>query len=225
MNRSRVLFSLIAFAVLVVTFLGTVRADTRDKKTVLTFSHSIEVPGNVILPAGKYIFKLHNSSYRNIVQIWNADESKIITTILAISDVRLKPSEKSIVEFNEQKGSAPHTLRAWFYPGETIGRAFVYPKQRAEELAKTNDVDVPAETVLAAASELETVPLVAITPADHEESLLQAFDVAPTQVEIAEASLPQELPHTASSNPLIALLGTGFIGAALCLKRLARQAS
>jgi hypothetical protein len=225
MKMLRVFLGVVAFAALFATFVGSARANTRDKKTILTFSHPIEVPGNVVLPAGKYIFKLHDSSYRNIVQIWNANESKLITTILAISDVRLTPSEKPIVEFNEQAGSAPHTVRAWFYPGETIGRAFVYSKPRAEELAKINDVDVPAETVQAAVSELATVPLVAITPEDREETIAQAFDAPVLQAEIAEAVVPQELPHTASSTPLIALLGTGLIGAALGLKRWAGQQS
>jgi hypothetical protein len=223
MKIFRVLLTVVSLAVLSAAFLGSARADNRDKKTILTFSHPIEVPGNVVLPAGKYVFKLHDSSYRNIVQIWNADESKLITTILAISDEHLTPSEGTVIEFHEQAGNAPHTVRAWFYPGETIGRAFVYPKARAEELAKTNDVIVPAETVQATPSELATVPLVAITPENKEEPVEQAFDTTPAQTEVAEAKVAQELPHTASSTPLIALLGTGFIGAALGLKRLARQ--
>lgn len=194
MKLFRILLAVVAVAVLGSTFLGTARADLRNKKTILTFSHPVEVPGNVVLPAGKYVFKLHDSANRNIVQIWSADETKLITTILAISDQKLRPSEKTIIEFREQTGNVPHAIRAWFYPGETVGRAFVYPKARAEELAKTNDVIVPAETVEAPQNQLTTVLLVAITPQEKEEPIEQAFAVAPAQTAPAEVEVAQELP-------------------------------
>ena len=44
-------------------------ADAWDKKTIVTFSSSVEVPGKV-LPAGKYVMKLVDSpSDRHIVRI------------------------------------------------------------------------------------------------------------------------------------------------------------
>ena len=223
MKIFRVLVALLSLAVLGTAFVTPSRADSRDKKTVLTFSHPVEVPGKVILPAGKYVFKLHDSSYRNIVQIWNADESQIITTILAISDYRLTPTEGTVIEFHERAGNAPNAVRAWFYPGEQMGREFVYPKSRAEELARTNDVIVPAETVAATPSELATVPLVAITPEAKEEPVEEAIETTPQSVQVAENVTSEELPRTASTTPLIALIGVGLIGTALGLRRLAQH--
>ena len=53
----------------------TVKADQWDKKTYLTFSDSVQVPG-ATLPAGKYIFKLLESpSDRYVVQIFNEREN------------------------------------------------------------------------------------------------------------------------------------------------------
>ena len=50
-----------------------VRADEWNKKTVMTFSQPVEIPGQ-ILPAGTYTFKLVDSaSDRHIVQFFNAD--------------------------------------------------------------------------------------------------------------------------------------------------------
>src|ERR1700691_4301719 len=98
MKLFRVLLAVVAVAMLGSTFLGTARADLRNK-TVLTFSHPVEVPGNIVLPAGKYVFKVHDSANRTIVQIWNADEKKLITMFLTISDQKVRPSEKSIIEF------------------------------------------------------------------------------------------------------------------------------
>lgn len=72
-------------------------ADQWDKKTTVTFSAPVEVPGKV-LPAGTYVFKLLDSpSERHIVQIYDADQRKLYATILAVPDYRLKPSDKPVI--------------------------------------------------------------------------------------------------------------------------------
>ena len=54
------------------------RADQWNKKTIVTFNQPMEVPGNMTLPAGKYVFKLLDSNaFRHIVQIWNEDETHL----------------------------------------------------------------------------------------------------------------------------------------------------
>ena len=70
------------------------RADEWNKKTVMTVSEPIQVP-NKVLPAGTYVIKLLDSpSDRHIVQIFNADETKLQTTILAIPNYRIQPTGK-----------------------------------------------------------------------------------------------------------------------------------
>lgn len=120
----------VCFALLCATLGPSLRADTWDKKTIVTFGDSVEIPGQV-LPAGTYVFKLANSSSnRHIVQIWNEDETQIFATILTIPEYRLDPAETTIFEFDERPGDSPMALRTWFYPGETIGDEFVYPHYR-----------------------------------------------------------------------------------------------
>jgi hypothetical protein len=69
--------------------------DQWNKKTIVTFSHPVEVAGNMVLPAGKYVFKLAEfSSSRHFVQIWNEDETKLLTTLIAIPNYRLEPTGK-----------------------------------------------------------------------------------------------------------------------------------
>src|ERR1041385_358612 len=70
------------------------RADEWNRKTTMTFSGPVEIPGvhlkgwNV-LPAGTYVFKILDSqSDRHIVQIFNKDETIIYATILAIPNYR-----------------------------------------------------------------------------------------------------------------------------------------
>ena len=105
---------------------GGSKADAWSKKTIVTFSDSVEIPGQV-LPAGTYVFKLVDSpSNRHIVQIWTEDESQILATIFTVPMYRFEPPDQPLFEFDERPGDSPQALRAWFYPGETAGQEFVY---------------------------------------------------------------------------------------------------
>jgi hypothetical protein len=217
----------LALALLVGMFLNPARADQWNKKTILTFSQPIEVPGKV-LPAGTYTFKLLDSnSYRHIVQIWNADGTELITTILAIPNYQLEPKEETVIKFHERPGDSPEALRAWFYPGDNFGQEFVYPKTRAIQLAQASNEIVPAETVEPTASTLRTVPLVAVTPQMKEEPVAEAIQVLPlhhpAETTPAPVTVAKELPKTGSPIPLVGLLGLTFIGLAFGLKLLAKQ--
>jgi LPXTG-motif cell wall-anchored protein len=229
------------FAVLALTLLGATlapgaRADEWNKKTVMTFSQPVEIPGQ-ILPAGTYTFVLLDSpADRHIVQIFNADGSQIITTVLAINNYRLKPTGDTVVKFAERSGDNPEALKAWFYPGDNFGQEFVYPKQRAIELAVIVKEPVPA---LAADTDIKIVPIVAETPEQKEVPVTEAIMVTPAPAEVVtptpvvEATTPapavetapapfvetKQLPQTASQLPLIVLLGLMSLGVALVLKR------
>lgn len=196
-------------------------ADAWNKKTQLTFSHPVEVPG-MVLPAGTYTFKLlPTMGSRNVVQIYNEDETKLLTTILTISDYRLTPAEDTIIEFHERQAGAPAALRSWFYPGDNFGREFVYPKKRAVQLAQEAQAPVPAEAVEVPATKLETVPLIAVTPEAKEEPITEAFETTPPASEVAQQTpAPATLPKTASPTPLIALVGFISIIAGFGLKLL-----
>jgi hypothetical protein len=120
-------------AVLCAMIVTAARADNWDKKTIVTFSDSVEIPGQV-LPAGTYVFKLANStSDRHIVQIWNGDETLILATILAIPNYHLDPPDGTTFEFDERPGDSPMALHSWFYPGDNTGQEFVYPRYRLTE--------------------------------------------------------------------------------------------
>lgn len=112
------------------------RADEWNKKTILTFSGPVQIPG-ATLAAGTYVFKLADlQSNRHVVQIFDKDEKNIYGTILAIPDQKLEPSDKPVVMFAERPAGTPQAVKAWFYPGETIGNEFVYPKDQAMKIAR-----------------------------------------------------------------------------------------
>jgi hypothetical protein len=108
------------------TFAPSVLADQWDKKTIVTFNESVEIPGQV-LQAGTYIFKLADSPInRHIVQIWNADENEILATILTVPATRLEVPHDSVFEFDERPSDSPPALKVWFYPGSSTGEEFIY---------------------------------------------------------------------------------------------------
>jgi hypothetical protein len=117
-------------------------ADERDKKTIVTFSAPVEIPGKA-LPAGTYVFKLLDStSNRNIFQIFDKDEKQLIATLLAIPDYRLKPADKPVITFEERPSGTPEAIKAFFYPGDDYGLQLVYPHDRAVQIAKRTKQNV-----------------------------------------------------------------------------------
>ena len=118
--------TMLLFIVFGVTLAPGARADQWDKKTVVTFSDAVEIPGQV-LPAGTYVFKLANlASERHIVQVWNADENQLLATILTIPNTRLEAPDQSIFQLEERPGDSPMALKVWFYPGNNEGEEFLY---------------------------------------------------------------------------------------------------
>jgi hypothetical protein len=233
MKPFKALLSLFAVVLLGPVVLPGAKADTWNKKTVVTFSQPVEIPGK-ILPAGTYTFQLLDSlSDRHIVQVFNADGSQIIATILAINNYRLTPTGDNVMKFSERPGDSPEALRAWFYPGDSFGQEFVYPRARAIQLAQTTQVIVPAvaaETI--DDSTMKTAPIVAVTPDQKEVEVTTVIQTTPpaevvktAPVAVAAAPETEELPKTASSMPLIALLGGLSISLALGLKLFLKRAS
>jgi len=132
--------SIVGVVVLAASSLGLLapqgQGDESDKKTILTFSAPVEVPGRV-LPAGTYVFKLLDSQAdRHIVQIFDKDQKHMIGTVLAVPDERLEPRGKTIISFDERPTGSPEALGACFYPGNTIGQQFVYPHSCEEEITR-----------------------------------------------------------------------------------------
>ena len=125
-----------------ILLLGTANADPWNKKTYITTSRAIEVPG-AVLPPGKYVFKLLDSSAnRHIVQIMNDRENHVYATNLAIPAQRMEPADKTVLTFYEMPGGGPEPVHKWFYPGDTFGQEFAYPKKRALEISRATGQNV-----------------------------------------------------------------------------------
>ena len=217
--------TVLCLAVLCLLVAPTATADEWNRKTVVTFSGPVEVPGvgAQILPAGTYIFKILDSqSDRHIVQIFNQDETHVFTTILAIPNYRLKTTDKTVITFSERPAGQPEALKAWFYPGHEWGEEFVYAKSRAVELAKETNEPVlatPIELAAAPVEALKTAPVEAVAPTGEPVELAQVVEPPPAAAAEPQPVAPAALPKTASPLFLIALIGLLALagGAALTL--------
>jgi LPXTG-motif cell wall-anchored protein len=186
------------------------KADDSNEKTTIVLNQPVEVPGvgqHLLMP-GTYVFKLLNSPVdRHIVEIYNQDETKILTTVLTITNHRAHATNNSVVTFSERPAGEPQAVKAWFFSGQHYGEQFVWDRPKAIILAKeTNEVVLSTPVVVDAPVEaLKTAPLEAVTPTG--ETVETAVVVAAPSVEVASAAPAPMLPKTGSDLPLIGLAG------------------
>ncbi|MGH9678555.1 MAG: LPXTG cell wall anchor domain-containing protein, partial [Candidatus Acidiferrales bacterium] len=130
----------------------------------------------------------------------------LYATILAIPNYRVTATDKTVVKFSETAAGAPNAVKEWFYPGHSNGVEFVYPKQRAVELAEASNEPVTsmpeemgAEVTQPPQQAFENAPIKVEEPGGKEVEVAEAFPPASTRL--------TELPKTASDLPLIGLVG------------------
>jgi hypothetical protein len=243
MKFSRTVPTMFCLALMGAILSPSANADAWDKKTTITFSGPVQIPavhqpGFGVLPPGTYVFKVVDSgSNRHIVQIFSKDELTVYATILAIPNLRMKATDKTVITFRERPAGQPEALHAWFYPGKEWGEEFVYPKAQAFELAKSTStpvLEMPATVTVEAAkpeepkviAELKQAPVTAVEPSGKEVEIAQVVTPPPAaETLVAQATPAPEpaLPKTASPLPLIALLGLLALGGGLTLRAVATR--
>lgn len=145
-------------------------AQPLDKRVIFSFSAPITLPG-VTLPTGTYLFRVPSPN-RNVIHVLSADGTKIYGTFFAISAHRNVRPEKPEVRFMETASSMPHAIRTWWYPGDSTGFEFIYPKEQARLLAKGNTESVlttKAQTTTTA--QTETTDLTRISASGVETTV------------------------------------------------------
>ena len=153
------LLSVCLFAVLAVFSSTSANAQTFDQRTYFTFSQPVSLPG-VTLPAGKYMFRIvDTTSSRRIVQVLDADGRKPYAMLMSMPTFSATVPSEPEVRFKERPAGLPSAVEAWYYPGQSMGREFIYPKKQERLVAgagmNTADAAVPATpiaTALGAAS-------------------------------------------------------------------------
>lgn len=178
-------------------FAPALRADEWNKKTILTVNEAIQVPNKTLEP-GKYVMKLLDSpSNRHIVQIFDANEQHLITTVLAIPNYRLQPTGRTQFGFWETPAGQPKALRSWFYPGDNFGQEFAYPKNEAMQIASTTHQSVPT-TYAQSEADLTTAKVGTVDQVGTERELdkqTYAQNNTPTGTAAERPATPRETPQ------------------------------
>ena len=231
-----VITTICSIAVAIALCAACARADEWDKRTVLTVNQPIQIRNRLLEP-GTYVFRLLNSSSdRHTVQIFNGDQTRIIDTVFAIPRYRLQAADKSEFSFWETPPGTARALRAWFYPGDTIGQEFPYPKSSAVLTGSLNTpppgpmtpptADAAPAPAPAAQQESEAAePPPPSQPAEMAEAAASPEpapqpqpvpEQQPAAQEPAPAPAPspaeETLPKTASPYPPIGLAGLLLVG-------------
>ena len=143
----------IAAAVFTAAFLtAATSASAQDsninQRTFLTFSGPVQMPG-VTLPAGKYVFRLADTSLHNVMQVLDGDEKRIIGQWFFIPKNRTTEEAnaangKPVVMFREMPEGMTPAIQYYFYPTDLTGKEFIYPKDQALKIAAATHESVLA---------------------------------------------------------------------------------
>jgi len=137
-------FVAILFLLAVLVALPAARADQSNQANKVTFSQPVQIPGRV-LPAGTYWFELpEDISEHYLVRIYSADRSVLYATLFAYNSERATATDRTVFGLAERGSAQPQAIVTWFYPGESTGHRFLYPKQVEKELASVRLVNVMA---------------------------------------------------------------------------------
>ena len=117
--------------------------DTHDK-TIMTFSAPVELPG-VTLQAGTYVWRIADTPSRNVIQVMTKDEMDIIGQWLFVPSERRDVTGQTVVSFKETKEGTMPAVQYWYYPGEKIGKEFIYPKDQALKIAARTGATVKTD--------------------------------------------------------------------------------
>ncbi|MGA7928089.1 MAG: hypothetical protein WCA20_19130 [Candidatus Sulfotelmatobacter sp.] len=145
MNCSRVLSVLLFLIMAFSVSLPAARADSSNQETKMTFNEAVEIPGQTLPPGTYWFVVVDTGGSRNIVQIFSEDRSVLCATLMTVPADRLEVSGETTLTFAERPHSKPQALLTWFYPGETTGHEFIYPKNEEKELARDMHQKVVSE--------------------------------------------------------------------------------
>jgi hypothetical protein len=168
MKRATIIATATVLALLVALTLNVAaqQPDTRDR-TIMTFSSAVELPGMRLEP-GTYVFRMADTASRNVIQVLDQEEKEMLGQWLFVSAERPEVTGDTVVTFRETSAASTPAVQFWYYPGEKIGKEFIYPKDQALRIAQRTGATVQSEDgPVTATAQAE----VAVTPAEPAASV------------------------------------------------------
>ena len=197
MKRVKLIVTALVVAVLAV-LAGRVTAqqiNTNDK-TFMTFTAAVEMPG-VTLQPGTYVFRLADSPTRNVVQVLDEGEKNILGQWTFVQADRPRVTEETVVMFRETREGATPAVQFWYFPGEKIGKEFIYPKDQAERIAARTGAQVRSDGVIEGSIADVKVAEASPAPAEPAAEPVAVAEPAPAPAVVAEVQSPAPAPEPA----------------------------
>jgi hypothetical protein len=176
-----------------------------QERTFLTFSAPVEMPG-ITLPAGTYVFKLADTPARNVVQVFDKDEKDVKGQWLFVQAQRPDVTGETVITFKENREGSTPAVQYWYYPGEKIGKEFIYPKDQAMRIAartgatvKTEDGEVTAPGVSASTAPSTGVVNGSGIPSASAEATVAVAEPAAVDVDASAQTTASNTPRTVSA--------------------------
>lgn len=121
--------------------------DASAHHTYFTFTHAVEIPGDVTLPPGRYEFRIiQTTTTRRLVEVRDANTQKVYATVLAVPAEHSGPSDKWQIRFAEVRDSQTPAVLFWWDGGRRLGHEFVYPREQALRLSRATRISLAMST-------------------------------------------------------------------------------
>jgi hypothetical protein len=188
MKRATLIATATVFAVVAVLTTRVLAQETNTQEiTYLTFSNTVELPG-VSLPAGTYTFRLADTPSRNVVQVLDRDQKKVMGQWLFVQAERPDAAKDTMIMFKENREGATPAVQYWFFPGERIGKEFIYSKDQAQKIAARTGQKVRTDQGYVTADNTSTASNNASTTSSGADSTIRNAP-APAQPSASAGSL------------------------------------
>jgi len=193
MKRVTLIATALVLAVLAVlaTKVAAQESNTREI-TYLTFSNAVELPG-VTLPAGTYTFRLADTPTRNVVQVLDRDQKNMMGQWLFVQAERPEVTGDTVIMFKENREGATPAVQYWYFPGEKIGKEFIYPKDQAQKIAARTGQQVRSEEGYVTSSDA------AVSSADSQNQVADNAAAAHSQSTDNAAGAQSQVADNSSS--------------------------
>jgi len=216
---------------------ATAQSMVADSRTEFTFKAPVELPG-VTLPPGTYVFRFADpNTSRQVMQVLAKDGSnKTFGLFLTIQAHRPQASNDAELRFLETPAGQPAAVKTWWYPGNSTGREFIYPKSQARRLAMaTNTTVLTTKEENVSNEQMKTADLAYVSPTGQETAAIdqtvsevakaaptsEPFDRTPVQESQMAANANtsrNRLPSTNGMLPLMSLVGLASLAGGSALR-------
>ena len=200
-------------------------ANGSAKKETIAIQSPMRIPGTVLKP-GTYVFKQSSAqSGWDIVQIYDETETTLITTVLAYPNPKLSANGQTVITYGAGGTTSTQVLEAVVLPGDEAPEQFAYPKRAADRIGAANHVRIPTTgTNDAYPSSMPDAATSWSAPVDDNATAASTTDANAGQTMTAQdttapAPVAGTLPQTASSLPLIGLVGLLSLAGIVVLRK------